>query len=335
MTLGIILFWVLPVLAILWVLWNAYQEYRSDRIPIILYHRFIEQNAAREGRVRDDEMIYVCYDTAFAQQMKYLYEQGYTSLDFEDYLNVRKAPDELPEKPVIITFDDGYLSNYTIAFPELKKYGHKATLFTALEPNEYSYKTVEGVDDFITPEHMREMSNNNVSIQSHTVTHCVLRDLNDETAFYALLEPLNRISKITGRPVRHIAIPRIGYSRRIKKLVKQAGYKTACCNNKGAATGLSDTLALPRIVIERDMEIQDFARALQPKYSLMLRIIGGIKRIPERVGGPTCARLIRNILYKKSLAFVFQTKNLKWLIGAFGLLYVIAVGLFTWWFIMS
>ncbi|MCK4788985.1 MAG: polysaccharide deacetylase family protein [Desulfobacteraceae bacterium] len=328
-SLGVIVFWILPLLVALWILWSAYLEFRRDRIPILLYHRFISKEAAEKGNIRDDEMIHVCYDVTFAEQMKYLHDNGYVTLDFDDYVDIRSKKKQLPKKPVLINFDDGCLSNYEIAFPTLKKYGHKATIFIALEPNEYSYKCVEGVDEFLNSEQIREMAENNISIQSHTMTHCVLRDLDDETALYELTEPIRRIPEITQRPVRHIAIPRIGYSRKIKKLVRQAGYQTACCNNKGSTTGLSAPLALPRIVIERDMSIEDFGRCLRPGYSLVLRIIGDIKRIPERIGGPRFASFVRNLLYKGPFGTVFQTRNLKLAMVMLALLYLAGVIIFT------
>jgi peptidoglycan/xylan/chitin deacetylase (PgdA/CDA1 family) len=275
-------------------------------------------------------MIYVCYDTAFAEQMAYLNKFGYTTLDLNDYIAIRDNKLNLPRKPVIITFDDGYLSTYTMAFPEIKKHGLKATIFVPLIPDEYSHRTIEGVDSFLTQTQILEMAEHKISIQSHTLTHCVLSTLNDEEALYELTESRRQISNLTGRPTEHIAIPRAGYSQRVRKLVKKAGYKSACCNNKGAANNCSDLLALPRIVVERDMNISDFARCLTPWTSVMLRIIGNIKRIPERIAGPILAKRIRDILYTGSFRLLFETRILKILVPAFAMLYLLSSAIFTW-----
>ncbi len=174
------------------------------------------------------------------------------------------------------------------------------------------------------------MAKHNISIQSHTLTHCVLSALDEDDALYELTESRRQISEITGRTVEHVAIPRAGYSRTIRNLVKRVNYKTACCNNKGTANNLSDLLALPRIVIERGISVTDFARCLTPRSSVMLRIIGNIKRVPERIGGPQLAKKVRDLLYSASLRSLFETRSLKMMVAAFAMLYVLGSVLFTW-----
>ena len=326
---GMILFWVLPIIIAGWLVYSFWVENRKDRIPILLYHRLISKEKARSGLVKNEEMIYVSYDTAFAEQMQYLRDAGYTTLDLNDYVAIRNGQKKLPDKPVIITLDDGYLSNYLYAYPVLKKLGQKATIFIAPQPNEYTVKSVEGMDSFLTDEQIKEMSANNISIQSHTLTHCILTQLPDGEIEYELAESQKQVEQLTGQTVNHIAIPRAGYNRRVKRLVKKSGYATACCNKKGAATGLSNPLALPRIVIERDMSVQDFARCLMPKYSFMLKVIGNIKRIPEQIGGAWLAGRVRTFLYRGWAKPLFQTRNLKKALLALFFLYGLCVAFFT------
>lgn len=332
--LGILIFWVTPALVALWLTRCVCMEYRRDRIPILLYHRLLRKADADAGRVPDNEMIWVSYDASFAEQMQYLREAGYTTLDLDDYVKIRSGQRPLPDKPVIVTFDDGYLSSYTLAYPVLKENGQKAVIFAVLEPDDHSLRQVKGVDSFVSPEQIREMSDNGISIQSHTLTHCILSEVSDDQARYELEESRRRLETITGRSVCHIAIPRAGYSRRIRRLVEAAGYKTACCNNKGSASGLANLLALPRIVIERDMTLEDFKRCLTPGAALMLRIVGNIKRIPERIGGGRFARRVRDILYIKPLQPLFETRNLKRIVLLVALLYVLGCILFTWYLLV-
>ena len=328
--LGILLFVVLPGAVVAGIARSVYLEYRPDRIPILLYHRLLSQADAEAGRVPDEEMIWTSYDTSFAEQMAYLHREGYTTLDFDDYLSIRAGQMPMPAKPVMVTFDDGYLSTYLMGFPVLKHYGHKATVFVALEPDQHTARQVAGFDGFVSAEQIRSMSDDGISIQSHTLTHCILTELDDEAVGHELNESRRRLMEITGRPVDHIAIPRAGHSRRIRRLVKEAGYRTACCNNKGSANGRSDPLALPRMVIERDMSIEDFAACLRPRAGVTLRIIGGLKRIPERVGGARFARRVRDILYVRPLRPIFRTRSLKKLVALAGVLYLAGAALFVW-----
>lgn len=328
--LGILMFWLLPAGLLAMVLRSFYLEYRRDRIPILLYHRLISRSDAERGAVPDNEMIWVSYDTRFAEQMDYLHRSGYTTLSLDDYLAVRSGRFPLPVRPVVITFDDGYLSNYTLAYPALKGHGQKATIFVAPEPDEHTRKLVQGVDGFLSPEQMREMAANGISIQSHTLTHCILSELDDAAATVELTESRRRLADITGQPVEHLAVPRAGYSQRIRQLVKKVGYKTVCCNNKGSANLSSAVLALPRIVVERDMTVEDFARLLSPRSAAILRIVGNVKRIPEWLGGPRFASQVRRKLYGGPLRGLFGTARLKHVILLTALLYLIASVLFTW-----
>lgn len=328
--LGILFFMALPLALLAEVLRCFYLEHRGDRIPILLYHRLLSKADADAGRVPDNEMIYVSYDTRFAEQMRYLHDAGYTTLDFDDYLKIRAGTMRAPPKPVIVTFDDGYLSNYTMAFPALRANGQKAVIYVAPEPDDYTRKLVEGVDGFLSPEQMRELAANGVAIQSHTLTHCVLSELDEARAMHELTESRRRLQEITGRPVEHIAIPRSGYSRRVRRLVEAAGYRTCCCNNKGSTNLQSDPLSLPRFVIERDMSIEDFKHCLRPRTAAVLRIIGNLKRIPERIGGSSFATKLRNLLYVGPLQVLFRTRNLKRLIVVGGLAYLAGCVAFFW-----
>jgi len=328
--LGLFFFAVIPGLIAFEILRDVYLETRSDRIPILLYHRLISREAVRAGRVRDDEPIYVCYDDVFAEQMKYLHDAGYATLSMDDYVAIRSGRAQQPEKPVVVTFDDGYESNYSLAYPALRRFAQRATIYVAPEPDAHTRGLVEGVDRFLSPDQMRELDSNGVAIESHTLTHCILRELPDERARFELEESKRRLSEIVGRPVRHLAIPRAGYSRRIRRLVRACGYQTVCCNNKGSSTGLTDPLALPRIVIERDTSPADFQRLLRPLPATMLRIIGNLKRVPERLFGPSAARRLRVRLYDGPLGGLFVTRRLKRAVLGSALIYAFACVAFYW-----
>ncbi len=328
--LGVAVFFVLPALLLLEVARCVYLEWRHDRVPILLYHRLISRQAVRAGTIRDDEPIYAIHDDTFEAQMRYLNEHGHTTLSLDDFLAIRRGERALPPKPLVITFDDGYESNYTLALPTLRRYGHRATIFAVLEPDEYTRRQVEGVDRFLSDEQMRELDRAGVAIESHTVTHCVLSELDGAAASFELTESKRRLSEILGRPVRHLAIPRSGQSRRVLALARTAGYETICSNSKGSSNGWSNLLSLPRIVIERDMTVDDFARALAPKASLVLRLVGNVKRLPALLFGVTFATRLRRLLYFGPLGRLFVTRRLKRLLAGAVLLYLLGSVAFAW-----
>ena len=90
----------------------------AQGMPILLYHM-----------VNDGKSSYAITPTEFEEQMKYLKEEGYTTISLLEYVKARKGKLNLPEKPLVISFDDGYLDNYTVALPIMKKYDFKGTVF--------------------------------------------------------------------------------------------------------------------------------------------------------------------------------------------------------------
>ncbi|MFO0973682.1 MAG: polysaccharide deacetylase family protein [Phycisphaerae bacterium] len=324
---GLVLFAIVPGLVALELARCVYLETRRDRVPILLYHRLISGERARRGEVRDDEPIYAAYDDVFAEQMEYLHRAGYATLSLDELRAARNGGCLTAGRSVVITFDDGYESNHSLAFPALRRFGQKATIFVAPEPDAHTRALVAGVDGFLSAEQMRELDANGVAIESHTLTHCILNELPEAAARHELVESKRRLSEILGRPVRHLAIPRAGYSRGVRSLAIAAGYETICCNNKGTSNGRSDLYALPRIVIERDMSVAEFAALLRPRTGVVLRVVGNIKRIPERLLGARRARAIRQWLYHGPAAGLFVTRRLKRVVAGAAVAYA-AAGLF-------
>lgn len=92
---------------------------KSDKIPILIYHDI------RESYEGDNELYLSTKD--FKEGLLYLKAMGYNAISFNDYTDYKDGIKELPENPVILTFDDGYYSNYSIAYPILKELDMKAT----------------------------------------------------------------------------------------------------------------------------------------------------------------------------------------------------------------
>ena len=150
---------------------------------------------------------------------------------------------ELPENPVLITFDDGYLDNYTNAYPILKKYGFKAMIFCITSFMD------QGIPGYFTWEQAKEMEQNGISIESHTVTHNSMTELSDEQLRAELAGSKQAIEKNLGKKVTFVAYPTGTYNLHIAQLVREAGYEGAFTIKYGNVDRASNMYALERIPI--------------------------------------------------------------------------------------
>lgn len=130
-------------------------------VPVLMYH-------AVDNDLWGIAELFVSPES-MEEQLIYLTENGYDTIFFEDLYHIEDY-----NKPVLLTFDDGYLDNYTQLFPLLQKYNCKATVFVI---NQY----IGNDAHYMNADQVREMASSGlVSIQSHTVTHPYLSDLDIE-----------------------------------------------------------------------------------------------------------------------------------------------------------
>ncbi|MBQ3084876.1 MAG: polysaccharide deacetylase family protein [Clostridia bacterium] len=129
------------------------------------------------------------------EQLQYLLENGYTPIHFEDLGRVDQI-----EKPILLTFDDGYDDNYTELFPILKKYNVKATVFIIID--------LLGTEHYMTAEQAKEMSDSGlVSIQSHTMSHAYLSQISEKEMEHELGQSKLEVTRITGKESFAVAYP--------------------------------------------------------------------------------------------------------------------------------
>ncbi len=135
----------------------------SESFPVLMYHNVCDD----ESLVLKDETVHITRQR-LAEHFTALKNAGYNSISLEDYYLYRTKGAKLPENPVLITFDDGYISNYTIAYPMLRQYGFKAVIFVIASRM--------GADNIEFPHfswaEAREMEESGiVEIESHSFTH--------------------------------------------------------------------------------------------------------------------------------------------------------------------
>jgi peptidoglycan/xylan/chitin deacetylase (PgdA/CDA1 family) len=171
---------------------------------------------------------------------------------------------QLPSRPVLLTFDDGYESLYTDVYPALKKYGYQATAFVISgyvqdRPNRtVKYPT-------LTTSEIRELQASGViDIESHTVHHMDLSKVSSKTADDELHQSAVKLEKLVGHPIKYFCYPSGRRTHRVVSLVKKNGYLLATIQGGGYASLSNGPLTLHRIPIYSNDTLVSFARKLAP-----------------------------------------------------------------------
>jgi peptidoglycan/xylan/chitin deacetylase (PgdA/CDA1 family) len=181
---------------------------------------------------------------------------------------------DLPKKPVVITFDDGYQDNYLYAFPVLKEYKFCATIFLVSGhiggTNQWDSQQKEPVR-LLSQDEIREMADYGISFGAHTVTHPHLPQLTDDRAFYEITQSKREIEEVVGKEVVSFCYPYGEVSLRVKEMVAEAGFRCACaCDTESC-----DPYKLPRRQIFSKTSLFGFWRKIQrwyPEYTRLRKL---------------------------------------------------------------
>ena len=170
-------------------------------LPVLMYHNI----AAVPTKGSSSYKGLFVSPSMFAQQMKYLHDNGYTTItpsQFYTYLKAGKTPND---KLVLITFDDGSEGQYKYAYPVLKQYHMTATFYIIADRSPINKKQ------------LKEISDNGMVIESHSSTHPDLSKIkNTKTLIYEILTSKNTLQKITGKTIVSIAYPGVRIIRLLK-----------------------------------------------------------------------------------------------------------------------
>lgn len=213
----------------------------GQRVPILMYHQ-IRQAAPNESRM--EKLMSVSPDL-FKQELQYLKDQGYAGVSLADFVAYAKNKKVLPKKPVIITFDDGWETQYQAAFPWLKEFGFTATFFLVTDDL--------GHAKIMTWEQAKELANSNMIIGSHTKTHPYLNRLPDVSRQEdEIVNSKKILEEHLGVPVTVFAYPYGAYNSSLETMVKKAGYIAARSAQKGLARLTDDLYTLRTITVTGD-----------------------------------------------------------------------------------
>jgi len=194
-----------------------YKIPESVKIPILIYHHIREfsPNDSKKNRT------FIMPESDFKNQMDYLKDNGYTSLTFTDFKEIFEGKKRLPEKPVIITFDDGLKTQFEKAYPILKENNQKAVFFIFTNP-------ISRSKNYMTWENLLEMKEYGMEIGSHGHYHSNLKKIQTSDEWEReITKNRELIKENLGEYPQVLSYPFGAYSDNVIQYIKDRGYEFA------------------------------------------------------------------------------------------------------------
>ena len=194
---------------------DAAAIYARPQVPILCYHQ-IRDWTGRDSKGAKD---YIVPIAAFKAHMKMLADSGYHTILPDQLYAYLTTGAKLPAKPIMLTFDDTDLDQFTIARPELEKYGYKAVYFVM---------TVSlGRPHYMTKDMVKQLSDEGNLIGSHTWDHHNVRKYQGQDWVTQLDKPTKTLEDITGKKIKYFAYPFGLWNTQAFPELKQRGFVAA------------------------------------------------------------------------------------------------------------
>lgn len=223
---------------------NFRSLFSSGKVTILMYHN-----------ITDGQEDYMSvHKDKFREQMQFIKDNGYNVISLDELYAYYIKGTPISDKSIIITFDDGYWNNYMYAYPVLKEFGFKATLFMITSMIDQKM--------YLNKDRIREMDANGVSIQSHTVNHLELNKMPYEKQLYELRESKKVLEDILGKKIEYISFPYGQFNKETIMITRKLNYKLAMGTVREKAIRKNGLYNLNRIAVFGNTDIKQFEELL-------------------------------------------------------------------------
>ena len=246
---------------------SLYVNKKKYDIPVIMYHRVIN-NPENEG-------VYgtYIYEDMFKKHLQYLKDKNYTVITFKDLDKIGwRNRFEKGKKYIILTFDDGYKDNYELAFPILKEFGFKATIFLmgSLTYNEWDVKAGgERKFSLMSVEMIKEMQDYGIEFGAHTFNHPKINTLSNEEIAHQIVDVRKPLEEKIGKEIITFAYPYGILNDYAKEMAKKADYTFALATDSGSVCLSDDLYQIRRIAIFPNTNLFSFKRKVAGNYNFI------------------------------------------------------------------
>ena len=226
---------------------------RVVSVPILMYH-YISVPPAGSDRYRLSLSV---TPENFDAQMAYLKQAGYHAVTLYDLYDVLAQGKALPEKPIILTFDDGYVDAFTQAMPILHKYGFVGTFFVLTRPADEG-----GAGEHLTWEQIVAMSATGMDVELHCREHVDLRNRSNDFLVHQIAGGKESLEAHINRPVRWFAYPSGRYDAAVVRVLKSDGFWGAVTTKSGRTHTTSGVFDLQRVRIGGSHTLDAFIKVM-------------------------------------------------------------------------
>ncbi|EFD81589.1 polysaccharide deacetylase [Fusobacterium animalis D11] len=246
---------------------SLYVNKKKYEVPVIMYHRVIN-NPENEG-------VYgtYIYEDMFKKHLQYLKDKNYTVITFKDLDKIGwRNRFEKDRKYIILTFDDGYKDNYDLAFPILKEFNFKATIFLmgSLTYNEWDVKAGgERKFSLMSVEMIKEMQDYGIEFGAHTFNHPKINTLSNEEIEHQIVDVKKPLEEKIGKEIITFAYPYGILNDYAKEMAKKAGYTFALATDSGSVCLSDDLYQIRRIAIFPNTNLFSFKRKVAGNYNFI------------------------------------------------------------------
>ena len=208
-----------------------------EGFPILEYHQVTDEQLDPVFEV------YNVPPAEFAAQLDYLQAEGYSTITLQDFMRVVHGKGELPAKPIVLTFDDGYADNYKTMLPILE--AHKMTAVVYVITNELGKK------NYLTLDQLKDMQRRGIEIGSHTSDHLALTSLDANTQRRQIRESKTFLEWSGLQTIYSLSYPNGAFNSEIEKILREENYLTAVTGEAGLNTLATNPYELYRVHIRK------------------------------------------------------------------------------------
>ncbi len=253
----------------------------SDGIIYLMYHEI--ERAGRGLCEREQGYVrYVVSESSFREHLARLRASGFQGVSVSEAL----ARSDDDRRSIAVTFDDGCETDLLIAAPLLKAANFNATF--------YAIAGRIGERGYLSAVQLRQLSESGFEIGCHSMTHSYLDDLGDNRLRVEIAEAKDRLEEMTGKRIAHFSCPGGRYSRAVARVAREAGYASVATSRIGVNTRATDSFALSRVAVLRDIGTGEFERICRAEGFAARRARTGLLNAAKVILGNSIYERVRS-----------------------------------------